>query len=164
MTRSRFVLFFAMTMLLLASALPAAAQKKINVVTSTSDLASLVQEMGGDKITVEAIARGYQDPHFVEAKPSFLLKLRRADLLIVVGLDLEIGCFLRSSTRAAMLTYRSVRRDTSMRRSFPISSTSPADKSAAQWATSIPSAIRITGSTRITVAALRKASPTNFPN
>src|SRR4051794_34258293 len=91
MTRSRFVLFFAMTMLLLASALPAAAQKKINVVTSTSDLASLVQEMGGDKISVEAIAKGYQDPHFVEAKPSFLLKLRQGDLLVVVGLQLEIG-------------------------------------------------------------------------
>jgi zinc/manganese transport system substrate-binding protein len=40
---------------------------------------------------VEAIAKGYQDPHFVEAKPSFLLKLRNADLLVVVGLQLEIG-------------------------------------------------------------------------
>ena len=47
--------------------------------------------MGGDKVDVESIARGYQDPHFVEAKPSFLLKLRKADLLIVVGLELEIG-------------------------------------------------------------------------
>jgi zinc/manganese transport system substrate-binding protein len=44
-----------------------------------------------DKIQVESIAKGYQDPHFVEAKPSFLLKLRQADLLIVVGLQLEIG-------------------------------------------------------------------------
>jgi zinc/manganese transport system substrate-binding protein len=40
---------------------------------------------------VEALAKGYQDPHFVEAKPSFLLKLRQTDLLIVVGLQLEIG-------------------------------------------------------------------------
>jgi zinc/manganese transport system substrate-binding protein len=47
--------------------------------------------VGGDRVEVESIARGYQDPHFVEAKPSFLLKLRRADLLIVVGLQLEIG-------------------------------------------------------------------------
>src|SRR5437588_8337905 len=65
--------------------------KKLNVVTSTTDLAALTQEVGGDRISVEAIAKGYQDPHFVEAKPSFLLKLRNADLLISVGLDLEIG-------------------------------------------------------------------------
>src|SRR5215469_4590729 len=68
-----------------------AAAKKLNVVTSTTDLAAFAQEVGGDKINVDSIARGYQDPHFVEAKPSFLLKLRQADLLIVVGLELEIG-------------------------------------------------------------------------
>lgn len=68
-----------------------AAAKKLNVITATTDLASLAQEVGGDKINVESIAKGYQDPHFVEAKPSFLLKLRQADLLIVVGLQLEIG-------------------------------------------------------------------------
>jgi len=72
------------------SAVPAQA-KKLNVVTSTTDMAALSQEVGGDKISVEAIAKGYQDPHFVEAKPSFLLKLRNADLLVVVGLQLEIG-------------------------------------------------------------------------
>jgi ABC-type Zn uptake system ZnuABC Zn-binding protein ZnuA len=65
--------------------------KKLNVITATTDLAALAQEVGGDKIQVESIAKGYQDPHFVEAKPSFLLKLRQADLLIVVGLQLEIG-------------------------------------------------------------------------
>lgn len=65
--------------------------KKLNVVTSTTDMAALAQEVGGDRITVESIARGYQDPHFVEAKPSFLLKLRQADLLVTVGLQLEIG-------------------------------------------------------------------------
>jgi ABC-type Zn uptake system ZnuABC Zn-binding protein ZnuA len=68
-----------------------AAAKKLNVVTSTTDLAALTQEVGGDKINVDSIAKGYQDPHFVEAKPSFLLKLRNADLLVSVGLDLEIG-------------------------------------------------------------------------
>lgn len=79
--------------LLLAGGLlvPSAAAKKLNVITSTTDLAALAQEVGGDKITVEALAKGYQDPHFVEAKPSFLLKLRNADLLISVGLQLEIG-------------------------------------------------------------------------
>src|SRR5438128_11896327 len=70
---------------------PAAQAKKLNVVTSTTDMAALTQEVGGDKISVESIAKGYQDPHFVEAKPSFLLKLRQADLLVVVGLQLEIG-------------------------------------------------------------------------
>jgi zinc/manganese transport system substrate-binding protein len=69
----------------------AAEAKKLNVATSTTDLAALTQEVGGDKVNVESIAKGYQDPHFVEAKPSFLLKLRQADLLIAVGLQLEIG-------------------------------------------------------------------------
>jgi zinc/manganese transport system substrate-binding protein len=63
----------------------------INVITATEDLASIAREVGGDKIKVESLARGYQDPHFVEAKPSFVLKLNRADLLIVVGRELEIG-------------------------------------------------------------------------
>lgn len=77
--------------LLFASALPAAADGKLRIITATTDLAALAQEIGGDHVEVESIARGYQDPHFVEAKPSFLLKLRKADLLIVVGLELEIG-------------------------------------------------------------------------
>src|SRR5947199_460102 len=67
------------------------AESKFKIITSTTDLAALAQEIGGDKVEVESVARGYQDPHFVEAKPSFLLKLRKADLLIVVGLELEIG-------------------------------------------------------------------------
>jgi zinc/manganese transport system substrate-binding protein len=70
---------------------PSLEAKKLNVVTATTDMAALTQEVGGDKVTVESIAKGYQDPHFVEAKPSFLLKLRQADLLVVVGLQLEIG-------------------------------------------------------------------------
>jgi zinc/manganese transport system substrate-binding protein len=69
----------------------ARAASKIQIMTATTDLAALAQEVGGDKVEVESIARGYQDPHFVDAKPSFLLKLKRADLLIVVGLELEIG-------------------------------------------------------------------------
>jgi zinc/manganese transport system substrate-binding protein len=67
------------------------AQGKVNVVTTTEDLAAIAREVGGDRITVESIARGYQDPHFVEAKPSFILKLQKADLLVVVGRELEIG-------------------------------------------------------------------------
>jgi len=82
---------FAAVGLLLALLPTAAAAKKLNVVTATTDMAALAQEVGGDRISVESIAKGYQDPHFVEAKPSFLLKLRQADVLIVVGLQLEIG-------------------------------------------------------------------------
>lgn len=82
----------AIAVALLFLSLPTvAAAKKLNVVTATTDLAALAQEVGGDHISVESIAKGYQDPHFVEAKPSFLLKLRQADVLITVGLQLEIG-------------------------------------------------------------------------
>jgi len=73
----------------LASAPPALAA--VNVVTTTEDLAALTREVGGDRVKVDSIARGYQDPHFVEAKPSFILKLAKADLLVAVGRELEIG-------------------------------------------------------------------------
>lgn len=69
----------------------AGAASKPNVVTATEDLAAIAREIGGDRANVESIARGYQDPHFVEPKPSFVLKLQKADLLVVVGLQLEIG-------------------------------------------------------------------------
>ena len=68
-----------------------AAHAALSVVATTEDVADLTRQVGGDKVKVEAIARGYQDPHFVEAKPSFILKLSKADLLVVVGRDLEIG-------------------------------------------------------------------------
>jgi zinc/manganese transport system substrate-binding protein len=74
---------------LVSGAAPASAA--VNVVTTTEDLAALVREVGGDKVKVEAIARGYQDPHFVDPKPSFILKLHGADLLVAVGRELEIG-------------------------------------------------------------------------
>jgi zinc/manganese transport system substrate-binding protein len=67
------------------------ARAAIKVVTTTEDLASIAKEVGGDKIEVESLAKGYQDPHFVEPKPSFILKLHSADLLIAVGRELEIG-------------------------------------------------------------------------
>jgi zinc/manganese transport system substrate-binding protein len=80
----------AVVVLAVLAAAPSA-RAAVNVVASTEDLAALAREVGGDKVKVEAIARGYQDPHFVEAKPSFILKLSRADLLVVVGRELEIG-------------------------------------------------------------------------
>jgi zinc/manganese transport system substrate-binding protein len=86
---SRFgVILLVMGLLFLPSM---AAAKKLNIITATTDMAALTDEVGGDHVNVESMAKGYQDPHFVEAKPSFLLKLRQADLLIVVGLQLEIG-------------------------------------------------------------------------
>jgi ABC-type Zn uptake system ZnuABC Zn-binding protein ZnuA len=75
----------------LLAATSARAQGKLTVMTATEDLAAIAREVGGDHVTVESIARGYQDPHFVEAKPSFILKLQKADLLVVVGRELEIG-------------------------------------------------------------------------
>jgi len=92
-THSRITAVAVALALLCALFFPASghADNKLQIMTATTDLAALAQEIGGDKVNVESIARGYQDPHFVEAKPSFLLKLRRADLLIVVGLELEIG-------------------------------------------------------------------------
>ncbi len=71
--------------------LGASAQGKLNVVTTTEDLGSLAREVGGDKVSVTALAKGYQDPHFVDPKPSFILAVSRADVLIVVGRELEIG-------------------------------------------------------------------------
>ncbi len=64
---------------------------KLNIVTTTSDLASLAKEVAGDLADVTSIARGDQDPHFLEAKPSFVALLNRADVLIDVGLELEVG-------------------------------------------------------------------------
>src|SRR5438552_1284033 len=75
----------------LFAAAPASAQAKLNVIATIEDLASIAREVGGDRVTVESIARGYQDPHFVEAKPSFILKLQKADVLVLVGRELEIG-------------------------------------------------------------------------
>ena len=63
------------TVFVLAGSLAAPAGAAINVVTTTEDLASIVREVGGDKVSVESIARGYQDPHFVEPKPSYIIRL-----------------------------------------------------------------------------------------
>jgi len=87
--KTRFFASLALAGGLWANATPARAA--LNVITTTEDLASITREVGGDKIKVESLSRGYQDPHFVEAKPSFVLKLNKADLLIVVGRELEIG-------------------------------------------------------------------------
>ncbi|HUE56163.1 MAG TPA: metal ABC transporter substrate-binding protein [Candidatus Udaeobacter sp.] len=93
LTKTRFTAIASSLALVfgLLSAATGSADSKIRIMTATTDLASLAQEIGGDKVDVESVARGYQDPHFVDPKPSFLLKLSKAELLIVVGLELEIG-------------------------------------------------------------------------
>ena len=88
---SKTIMFALVAAVSFIGARSAGAQNKLNVVASTEDLASIARDIGGERIAIEPIARGYQDPHYVEAKPSFILRLQRADLLIVVGRELEIG-------------------------------------------------------------------------
>jgi len=70
---------------------PTARAEPIRVVTSIETFADLARAVGGGNVSVESLARGYQDPHFVEAKPNLLVPLSKADLLVYAGLDLEIG-------------------------------------------------------------------------
>jgi zinc/manganese transport system substrate-binding protein len=77
--------------LIALAAWPIRAASPISIMTTTEDLAALASEVAGDRATVESMARGYQDPHFVEPKPSFMIKLSKADLLIAVGREMEIG-------------------------------------------------------------------------
>lgn len=67
------------------------ASAAVNVVATTQDLASLTEAVGGSNVSVSYIARGDLDPHFIEAKPSYMVKLSSANLLVAVGLDLEVG-------------------------------------------------------------------------
>lgn len=64
---------------------------EIKIVTSTSTLADLVKTVGGNFVSVTSIAKGPQDPHYVEAKPSYMVVAKNADLYIANGLDLETG-------------------------------------------------------------------------
>ena len=70
-------------------ALPAASQ--IKVVTTLTDLKSITEFIGGNRVDVFAIATGYQNPHFVDPKPSYILKLAHADMFVTIGLDPETG-------------------------------------------------------------------------
>lgn len=76
---------------LAAGSMPVAARAQLNVVTTTTDLYDIAREVGGDLVKATHISEGYEDPHFVQPKPSFILRLRQADVLAYVGLDLEIG-------------------------------------------------------------------------
>jgi zinc/manganese transport system substrate-binding protein len=67
------------------------AKDKLNIVTTTTNLASIAKTIGGEHVNVSSISTGKEDPHFIEAKPSYMLKAKDADLWIRNGLELEIG-------------------------------------------------------------------------
>jgi zinc/manganese transport system substrate-binding protein len=78
-------------LLICAVILPAASMAKLNVVATTSDFGAIAREIGGDRIEVQVLARPTEDPHFVDAKPSYIMKLNRADAVIQGGAELEAG-------------------------------------------------------------------------
>lgn len=71
--------------------LPIGVSAKVNVVTTTQDLAALTMEIGKDRVKVKSLTHGSQDVHFIDPKPSMILAAKRADMLVLVGADLEIG-------------------------------------------------------------------------
>src|SRR5262249_12532085 len=77
--------------LLVVALLPFTARAKLNVVATLPDFGAIAQEIGGDKVNVTSIAKGTEDPHFVDAKPSYIRVLNQADVLLEGGLELEIG-------------------------------------------------------------------------
>ena len=85
----RTLIRIALASVLALLAAPALARPR--VVTTTEGLAALAREVVGDRALVESLSRGRQDPHFVDANPLFAVKLRDADLLLDVGLELEVG-------------------------------------------------------------------------
>src|SRR5688572_15005083 len=82
------ILLLPLVAALVGAAVPAA---KVNVVTTTPDLASLVREIGGDRVDVKSLAKPTEDPHFVDAKPSHIVTLNKATMLVDGGAELELG-------------------------------------------------------------------------
>jgi zinc/manganese transport system substrate-binding protein len=81
----------SMVLTLILALLTATAQAKLNVVATLPDFGAIAQEIGGDKVKVNSIAKGTEDPHFVDAKPSYIRVLNQADVLLEGGAELEIG-------------------------------------------------------------------------
>jgi zinc/manganese transport system substrate-binding protein len=97
----------ALKSMLIALVLAATAHAKLNVVATLPDYAALAREMGGDKVDVTVLAKPTEDPHFVDPRPSFVVKLRTADVLIEGGAELEIGWLpplLQSARNAKIAT------------------------------------------------------------
>ena len=98
------ILFSLTTFLLLLSQQTVWA--KVNIVTTTEDMASVSREVGGERVKVTSLSRGSQDTHFIDPKPSMIMKVRKADLLVLVGADMEIGwlpTLLRSARNGKVL-------------------------------------------------------------
>ncbi|MDQ6873049.1 MAG: metal ABC transporter substrate-binding protein, partial [Gemmatimonadota bacterium] len=90
MTRMTFLKTVALISMAIAGT-GASAYAQIRVVATTPDLASVAKEIGGDKVSVVALAKPTEDPHYVDAKPSHIVTLNRADALIEGGAELELG-------------------------------------------------------------------------
>jgi zinc/manganese transport system substrate-binding protein len=91
LNRKAFLFCLLYTVLFVIKMPQCQAKNKLNVVTTTTNLESIVKAVGGDHVNVFALSTGKEDPHFIEAKPSYMLKAKNADLWIRVGLELEIG-------------------------------------------------------------------------
>lgn len=103
-SRKRFLFVLIAALLMLPQ--PMRGKDKLRVVTSLTDLKSITELIGGEKVDVFAIATGFQNPHFVDPKPSYILKLSKADMFVTIGLDLETGWvppLLNSARNAAIL-------------------------------------------------------------
>ncbi|MGQ4806937.1 hypothetical protein NKDENANG_00274 [Candidatus Entotheonellaceae bacterium PAL068K] len=84
------VAFFAWVLTPVQAQSPSA-NARLNVVATVPELGSLVREIGGDQVAVTVFAKGTEDPHFVEAKPSFVKKMSRADVFVQIGMGMEVG-------------------------------------------------------------------------
>lgn len=70
---------------------PASSFAKLDIVTTSPDLGSIVKEIGKERVNVKSLVKGYQNPHFVDPKPNFIIDLNKADFIFYTGLEQEIG-------------------------------------------------------------------------
>jgi ABC-type Zn uptake system ZnuABC Zn-binding protein ZnuA len=89
--RKIFPFFLVFNVLFVCGSRQCRAKDKLNIVTTTTNLESIAKAVGGDHVNVSSISTGKEDPHFIEAKPSYMIKAKNADLWIRIGLELEIG-------------------------------------------------------------------------
>lgn len=78
----------------------ASAEARVRIVATTPDLAAIAAAVGGDEVEVRALSAPSQDPHYVDARPSLLVPMSRADLLMINGLELEVGWLPSLQTNA----------------------------------------------------------------
>jgi ABC-type Zn uptake system ZnuABC Zn-binding protein ZnuA len=86
----RDVTMFRISILFIVILLPFVSQATVRVVTTLPDLADITNAIGGERVNVDNIVRGDQNPHFIEVKPSYMMKVKRADIFIMVGMELEL--------------------------------------------------------------------------